>query len=201
MWRVGAANGQFAETAGEASPAAAFGQASWQSVKHLIESAYLGWVPSPGCCASSLSQPFSLVDHLSILGRAGKKWASWEASHTTGEAEYSFIWSYFPTWGKLQTNGMSLGSEFCCLGGEVTQIKWTVLIFFNTSVLRFVAPTVLELFYWIQNTYKCTLVPERLLSNPWILQSHHCHQKQPFHYCLRKLTLLCPKNMQWFPLR
>lgn len=52
----------------------------------------------------------------------------------TGKLGAHSLGSYFPLWEKFQPEGVSLDTELCCLGGEVTRVKWKY--FFLPSLMH-----------------------------------------------------------------
>lgn len=73
--------------------------------------------------ALGLSQSLSHADYLSKLGKARKKWGSWAVFWMAGGAGCLFTMLSLSPLGGITGEGVSLGSEQCCLGGEVMQIK------------------------------------------------------------------------------
>ena len=73
-------------------------------------------------CSHSLSQAFSLTDHLSNLGELRKKWASWAEFYTAGEARHSHIHSRGEN---RRLRGISSSIKLYHLEGGVMRAKWT----------------------------------------------------------------------------
>lgn len=114
-----------------------------ESIKQLLGSMLLWWVPSPSFYARSISQPLRHADHLSSLGGVRKKWTSLATSCTVGKARSLPLYSHFPPWEKSQSKGIPLGTELCHLGGGVTLVKWKFLLTLSVHLfLRVFAPKV-----------------------------------------------------------
>lgn len=108
-----------------------------ESIKRLIGSTLLWWVPSPSFYARIISQPLRHADHLSSLRGVRNSGPLWQHPAQLGKPGPYSLCSHFPPWEKSQSKGIPPGTELCHLGGGVTLVKWTFLLtLFSASVLE-----------------------------------------------------------------